>query len=280
VVLALGWPGCAEISVDRFTYACKETAECGSGWVCMGELCVEEASTDGSRSLSLDFFGLTSHVEETFEVRIIDASRFLTARVVIDPLGQKDLTLVLPNLLPVGRDPHSIEFYADHDRSGSYTESPADHGWIGTIPWNATYFGFQHTPDFDDLGQNTARGPDAVLFFDEFGAEVEGHMLHAEVYLPAAENQPERLFGVYQMRPYTQSGAGRILPGILDAGIHRLDAWADMDDDQSYDATKDLAWRTCFLAREEVEGAGVTVNVDYEGDQVHDKNADTQCPEG
>jgi hypothetical protein len=113
-VLALGATSCfAVTNLDRFS---------------------QSGGASGNFSdLKLSVRGMTSHVNEYFEYRVIDATGTIQSRGISLPLGGVDATLFAVGAVPKLNGPFHLDFYADHDHNGVYTpptgDTFPDHGW-------------------------------------------------------------------------------------------------------------------------------------------------------
>jgi len=70
--------------------------------------------------LKLSLVGMTPHVSQLFEYRIIDASNLIQSRGVVNPLGGVDVTVNAPLSIPKENGPFHLDFYADVNGSGGY----------------------------------------------------------------------------------------------------------------------------------------------------------------
>ncbi|HVJ92231.1 MAG TPA: hypothetical protein VM580_20665 [Labilithrix sp.] len=77
--------------------------------------------------------GMTSHVKELFEYRVVDNSDVIQSRGFIVPLGGPDASFFLTGAVPKQNGPFRLDFYADHDNSGDYSDvrpdTTLDHSW-------------------------------------------------------------------------------------------------------------------------------------------------------
>lgn len=90
------------------------------------------ANTSNFNDLRLTVRGMTSHVLELFEYRIVDANNTIQSRGFSYPLGSVEATLFVPGAVPRQNGPFNLDFYADHDFSGGYDTDPnamGDHSW-------------------------------------------------------------------------------------------------------------------------------------------------------
>lgn len=108
-------------------------ATCASSCFAVTNLDRFEKSSGDSGDLSFTVSGFTSHVNEMFEYRVVDASNVLQARGIIVPLGSNGTSLFARAAVPKTGGPFNLDFYSDHDLSGGYDRDPdagtGDHSW-------------------------------------------------------------------------------------------------------------------------------------------------------
>ena len=92
-------------------------------------------STGNFSDLRLTVRGMTSHVNEMFEYRIIDRDNILQSRGIILPLGGPDATMFVAGAVPKQNGPFKLDFYADHDPTHNMhydrdqVAGTGDHSW-------------------------------------------------------------------------------------------------------------------------------------------------------
>src|SRR4051794_28399734 len=86
--------------------------------------------TGNFADLRLTVRGMTSHVAQYFEYRIVDSTNTIQSRGIARPLGGPDATFFIPGAIPKQNGPFHLDFFGDHDHNGSYTIPPGD----GTFP--------------------------------------------------------------------------------------------------------------------------------------------------
>ncbi|HVH44048.1 MAG TPA: hypothetical protein VM925_16975 [Labilithrix sp.] len=76
--------------------------------------------------------GMTSHVKERFEYRVVDSTNVIQSRGLITPLGGPSASFFVRGAVPKQNGPFRFDFFADHDLSGAYDPRPdttLDHAW-------------------------------------------------------------------------------------------------------------------------------------------------------
>ncbi|HEY8077488.1 MAG TPA: hypothetical protein VIF62_25355, partial [Labilithrix sp.] len=78
-----------------------------------------EAVDSNFSDLRLTVRGMTNHVAEYFEYRIIDATGTIQSRGIALPLGGVDETFNAAGAVPKLNGPFHLDFWADHDHNGA-----------------------------------------------------------------------------------------------------------------------------------------------------------------
>ena len=122
----------------------------------------------GPFDLSLNFIGMTPHVGQMLQLRVVDSlTSYVAADTTIDALATADFMLDLPGVLQVGRS-YYIDFYADFNKNGIYDAPPADHAWrlmVSGVNDKQTW-DFTHNTSFTDIMYPANPGPfDLVVNF-------------------------------------------------------------------------------------------------------------------
>jgi hypothetical protein len=116
--------------------------------------------TGNFSDLKLTVRGMTSHVAELFEYRIIDSTNTIQSRGFAIPLGGVDESFFIPGAIPHQNGPFHLDFYGDHDHDGKYTPPTAagdfpDHAWRIPLPdandQNLVDYTFDHNTSFSNL---------------------------------------------------------------------------------------------------------------------------------
>lgn len=177
--------------------------------------------------LNLTVRGMTSHVNELFEYRVVDSTNTLQSRGFIVPLGGVGASMFAPGAVPKQNGPFTLDFYADHDFSGGYHRDPVlgtgDHSW--RLPL---------TPDLlDDNG-------DFVVVFDhntsffvitnptpprEIGLPATvrlgnmGDFVGKRVEVRIADANSKRVVALYRVPELKTASQNFTIPGMIEAGV-------------------------------------------------------------
>ena len=102
--------------------------------------------------LTMNFEGMTPHVGQKFEIRLIDRkSRGEIVRKSLSAIESAEFSVELPGL--VQNEDYWIDFYADHNGNGIYDAPGADHAWrmeLEDVEVD-TSLTFAHNTDFTDI---------------------------------------------------------------------------------------------------------------------------------
>ena len=127
---------------------------------------------------------MQSHLDEAFEIRLVDKRDAVQAKVVYVDIPLPDFRLELPKFVPKANGPYRIDFWSDHNHSGRYDGieggiNDKDHAWrrvlADPLPEDVRLVGaryelaFLHDTAFvdifTDLAGNPIPGADTLLPF-------------------------------------------------------------------------------------------------------------------
>ena len=170
--------------------------------------------------------GMTSHVNERFEYRVVDSSNVIQSRGFIVPLGGQAASFYVEGAVPKQNGPFRFDFYADHDFSGGYDPRPDtfnDHAWRLALEDvmlddTGTYVVvFDHNTSFTNL--NTP--PPAT----EFGKPATVHMkamgafANKRVEVRIGDASTNRVVAMYRVPLVTQAEFDVLVPGMIETGV-------------------------------------------------------------
>lgn len=178
--------------------------------------------------LRLTVRGMTSHVAELFEYRIVDKNNTLQSRGQIFPLGGPDATLFASGAVPKQNAPFNLDFYADHDNSGGYDRDEAagtgDHSWRIPLtddlldPKTGAYvITFDHNTSFSVL---TSPAPPI-----EIGTPAKVHLANMGAFmgkrieLRIADASSKRVVVLYRVPVLGAATYDVTIPGMIEAGV-------------------------------------------------------------
>ena len=185
------------------------------------------ASSSNFNDLRLTVRGMTSHVSELFEYRIVDGSNTLQSRGQIFPLGGPDATMFAPGAVPKQNGPFTLDFYADHDLNGIYgrddAQNTGDHSWrIPLTPdlldeSGAFAVTFDHNTSFSVL---TNPAPPR-----EIGAPATvrmknmGPFIGKRVEVRIADASSKRVVAFYRIPSLGGATVSFSIPGMIEGGV-------------------------------------------------------------
>jgi hypothetical protein len=281
LAIALGASGCFSIvSLDQYHVAKSDGADGGADDA--GAIAKSDAPAPTSGYLNLQFVlvGMTPHVAQLFEYRVIDANSFIQFRGMANPLGAPDVTFNVPSSVPVMNGPFHLDFYADVNHSGGYDGIGSvisnDHAWRidplenyppgTTTPGGLIQVTFTHNTSFTDIDQYpsgtpkkaTDTGLGATIRVVNAG-NLQGHLIQARI-VDAAANHTVGLFRVAAM---TQDSFEMLIPGVVETGaVYNALVYVDANGNGTYDnpatGAGDLGWTVPGTA----DTKGLTVTVD------------------
>lgn len=187
-----------------------------------------KGSTSNFNDLRLSVRGMTSHVKELFEYRVVDATNTIQSRGFIVPLGGEEATLFARGAVPKINGPFTLDFYADHDLSGGYDKDPAnqkDHAWriplaTQTVNDDGAYvIVFDHNTSFSFLANPSPPreiGTPAIIKLNNVGS-----IVGKRVEIRVADASSKRVVGLYRI-PVLPDAPGTItvtIPGMIENGV-------------------------------------------------------------
>lgn len=171
--------------------------------------------------------GMTSHVNELFEYRVVDGSNVIQSRGFIVPLGGPGATFYVKGAVPKHNGPFRLDFYSDHDNSGGYFEprpdTTVDHSWRLTLDDSirddrgAYVVSFDHNTSFAKL--------DSPAPPTEFGKPLVVHLrgmasFHGKrVEVRVGDASIERVVALYRVPVLMQPEMDLTVPGMIESGV-------------------------------------------------------------
>jgi len=107
---------------------------------------------DWAYAFTLNLTGLTPHLSEYFEMRMVNtATTEEVGRVSVDAVPAADFSISMGGM-HAGQE-YNVDFYADHNGNGQYDAPPTDHAWRLTFAQQAgdTALNFSHNTNFTDI---------------------------------------------------------------------------------------------------------------------------------
>jgi hypothetical protein len=170
--------------------------------------------------------GMDPHVTEYFEYRVIDSTNTIQSRGIVYPLGATDDTLFVPGAIPKQNGPFHLDFWADHDRNGTYTEPSngdfPDHSWRLPLPDpddnGLVDILFDHNTSFNDIdlpSPAVAVGKLATI-----------HLVNLEpiqnkrIEIRIADSSAGRVVALYRVPTVTQTAFDATIPGMIDDDVN------------------------------------------------------------
>lgn len=163
--------------------------------------------------------GMTSHVKEYFEARIVDEGGVTQTRLVSEVLGGEAEAFTIPAAAPVSSNLR-IEFYADHNRDGKFSlaPTPSDHSWILAINAftpdpldDVIRMPFAHNTSFQTLDVEKTFGADALVHVANVGA-LAGKRLQLRV----ADASSKHTVGLYRVPVLAKASFDAQIRAIID----------------------------------------------------------------
>jgi hypothetical protein len=190
------------------------------------------AGTGSFDDLKLTLQGMTSHVNEYFEYRVIDSTNAIQSRGIASPLGGVDAAFYAKGAIPHLNGPFHLDFYADHDQSGGYTVPNGadfpDHGWrIPLDPQDGVAdVLFVHNTSFTNL---EAPSPP-----NEIGKPATVHLTNMDslkskrLELRISDASAKRVVALFRIPHLDGTPTDARIPGMIDVGVnYAVDVYTD-----------------------------------------------------
>lgn len=170
--------------------------------------------------------GMTSHVNERFEYRVVDASNVIQSRGFIVPLGGPAASFFVQGAVPKQNGPFRFDFYADHDNSGAYDPRPdtfLDHAWRlqledAMLDEDGTYVVvFDHNTSFTNLNTPspaTEFGKPATIHMKAMGA-----FAGKRVEVRVGDASTKRVVAMFRVPALKESDFDILVPGMIESGV-------------------------------------------------------------
>jgi hypothetical protein len=217
---------------------------------------------------------MNSHINEYFEVRIVDKDNRVQAKAVYGGVTDVDFSLYLARVVGRQNPPYRIDFWADHNLSGLYDGieggiNEKDHAWRRVLneplPEDVTLTGGRYQLDFvhdtafvdiyTDLQGGKISGEDTLLPFKmkmvNAGA-YDGKMVEVRVVDKAAD----RLVALHRQGRATD-GYVAAVTGVLDEATYTVAVFVDANGDGRFSAG-DPSWNVEHLSTR----SGIDVELD------------------
>lgn len=186
--------------------------------------------------LRLTLRGFTSHVNEYFEYRVVDASNVIQSRGIVVPLGGTGTTIFARSAVPKQNGPFRLDFFSDHDNIPGYTDvrpgQNGDHAWRiplddSRLDDNGAYVVlFDHNTSFNFLSEPSAPtefGKPAVVRLRNMGG-----FLNKRVEVRVADASSGRVVALYRVPVLTTPELDATVPGMIELGVlYQVELYTD-----------------------------------------------------
>jgi hypothetical protein len=249
------------VAVPLFATACTSSLE-------LDRFRVGEASSvDSSSAIAINYFdvrfsakGMTSHIGEYFEVRVVDRENRIQAKAIYTDVTGPDFTLYLGRVVPKTNAPYRLDFWADHNSTAKYDGieggiNEKDHAWrrvmADPLPEDMRLvqgryeLQFVHDTNFVDIGTdlqgNKITVPETLLPYSlkiTGAAEFVGKTIEQRV----VDKASTRLLGLHRQGRIKEEYTAKIA-GILDEQTaYEVSVYVDANENGKYDP-EDPSWK-------------------------------------
>ncbi len=190
-----------------------------------------------AQTVQVDLVGMTPHVGQLFEARLIDKQNLREVdRVRVDAIPAANFSITLEGEIGAS---YWLDFYADLNQNGHYDAPPADHAWrldADDLASGTNTLTFNHAPPFTDVDWRHA----IYLHLSDMSPHV-GQRFEVRV---RDINQTGKEVGRVVIDAIPQADFTVVLPFVIPGRSYWLDFYADLNQNGHYDAPPaDHAWR-------------------------------------
>lgn len=225
--------------------------------------------------------GMTPHISQLFEYRIVDANNFVQSRGVVNPLGGPNLVIDVPKSIPKVNGPFHLDFYAGVNESGGYDGIglvvSQDHAWridpledypVGSVtPVDGlVQVTFTHNTSFTNIDTypSGTRNPSK-----DTGLGATIHVTNAQnlqgdlMQVRLVDSGANRTVGLFRLPKISQPTFDMTVPGVVEDGVEYnalvyVDANANGNYDNPATGGGDLGWSVTGTA----DTTGLNVSLD------------------
>lgn len=251
-VLALTAPSCAaSLDLDGLRVA---------------EGTTEDASAAASSAYDLQFTAksMGSHVNELFELRVVDKDNHVQAKVVYASVAAPDFNIYMKSIVPKLNPPYRLDFWADHNTSGNYEGivggiNEKDHAWrrrlVDPLSFDLKLVGnryelnFVHDTNFTDLytdlNGNKFDGKQTLLDC-RLNVQVAPAYVGKTMEIRVVDKATARLVGLFRRGDVPSTFAATVTGVVDEETLYEVSAYVDVNADGKYSPAADPpdpSWR-------------------------------------
>ncbi len=193
------------------------------------------------RSVQIDMTGMTPHLNQLMEFRIVSASNQLAFMGILDTLPAVTYNYVMPSSIVNGS--YRLDFFADLSGDRLYEPPPVDHAWSVMIPTPGDQIiAFAHNTNFTDISMPTITplGTDFTLQATAMTPHL-GQLFELRVIIASTG----QVVGRYVLTSVPAADFSVTVPMVIeDLTNYQIDFYADFNGNGHYDPPPtDHAWR-------------------------------------
>ena len=193
------------------------------------------------RSVEIDMTGMTPHVGQLMEFRIVSDSNQLAFRGMLDTLPGAAYNYIMPKSIPDGT--YRLDFFADLSQDRMYEAPPTDHAWRLTIPTPGDQvLSFAHNTNFTDISMPAITAIGGDFNFQATGMTPHiGNLFELRVIIASTG----QVVGRYVLSSVPAAAFNITIVGVIADGTnYNIDFYADLNGNGHYDPPPtDHAWR-------------------------------------
>lgn len=204
--------------------------------------------------------GMTSHLNEHLEIRVVDKSNRVQAKAIYDTVAAPDFSIYLRKVVPKANAPYRLDWWADHNNSGKYDGieggiNEKDHAWrrvlADPLPEDMRLsqgrydLEFVHDTAFVDIATDLQGNPSSIAdTLLPFSVSIEGaaDYVGKTAEIRVVDRTSTRLVGLYRQGKTKPAYPVRINGIIDEETAYDVSVYVDANDNGKYDAG-DPSWK-------------------------------------
>lgn len=240
----------------------------------------EAASVD--TAIAVNYFdvrfaakGMTSHIGEYVEIRVVDKQDRVQAKAVYNDLTGPDFSIYLARVIPKANAPYRLDWWADHNNTAKYDGieggiNEKDHAWrrvlADPLPEDMRLvqgrydLSFVHDTAFVDIATdllgNKISGEDTLLPF-KLAIKGGGGFIGKTTEVRIVDRASTRLVGLHRQGRMKADYTATVLGIIDEETTYDVSVYVDVNDTGKYD-DGDLSWKLELTS----DGQGLVAGLD------------------
>ncbi|MBU0690451.1 T9SS type A sorting domain-containing protein, partial [bacterium] len=195
---------------------------------------------DWNYAVTMNFNGMTPHLNQLLEIRIIDSVTELeVGRKRVEIVPAANFSVVIPGLTRNGS--YRADFYADLNGNGRYNNTPTDHAWSMNFsnPDGNVTLDFTHNTNFTNIDWEYLFRLNMLGMNPHLGQLLEMRLV----------DNSDAEIGRTKFVELAVANSALSIPGLMQTADYHADFYADLNGSGDYNPPPaDHAWRQEFTS--------------------------------